>query len=67
MQMYVLMLVAFTGLTKESNMEADHINGDTSDNRLENLHPVTKAVNNEDREWVDYMQMLANHIDRSIN
>ena len=49
----------------ESNMEADHINGDTSDNRLKNLRPVTKAVNNENREWVDYRQMLANHTDRS--
>ena len=65
MLMNILMLVAFTGLTKESNMETDHINGDTSDNRLENLRPVTGVVNNENREWVDYRQMLANHTDRS--
>ena len=65
LRMNVLMCVAFTGFTREAKMEVDHINGDTSDNRLENLRPVTVAVNNENREWVDYRQTLANHTDRS--
>mmetsp|Transcript_27828 Transcript_27828/g.45668 ORF Transcript_27828/g.45668 Transcript_27828/m.45668 type:complete len:565 (-) Transcript_27828:90-1784(-) len=65
MLMNVLMLVAFTGLTKEANMHTDHINGNTLDNRLENLRPVTLAVNNANRDFVDYRQMLANHTDRS--
>ena len=59
MLMNVLMLVAFTGLTKESNTEADHINGDTSDNRHENLRPLTRQGNLFNREWIDYRQMLS--------
>ena len=39
-------------------MQANHINGDTSDDRLENLHPVIGVMNNENREWGDYRQVL---------
>ena len=65
--MNIVMLVALTGMKKESNIGTDHINGDTSDNRLENLCPLTPQKNLENREWIDYRQMLANHIYRSVN
>ena len=58
MLMNILMLVAFIDMTKELNVEADHINGDTSYNRLENLCPVIGVMNNENREWGDYRQVL---------
>ena len=62
MRMNVLMLVAFTGMTIEWNMEGDHINGDTSDNRLENLRPVTGEVNKQNVKWIDYRKMLVDFL-----
>ena len=57
----ILMCVAFLGMQRKVGLEGNHINQDTSDNRIENLCPVTGEVNKQNVKWIDYRKMLVDY------
>ena len=49
----ILMCVAFLGMQRKVGLEGNHINQDTSDNRIKNLRPPTPRKNKENRDcWL---------------